>query len=263
MIKRIVVLTLFIFQSSFCNLPNFVLIGPPGCGKGTFSEFMKEYCPSYNYRQISIGDIVRKEIASGTPRGKILAAIPKGKFIPNEIAFDIIEKQILDCMANSQPFIVDGFPKTEAAFDFLVAFFKEKEISSTVQFIHFLLDDNICIQRISGRSVCTRCGKSFNQTNRKPSDVKCCDNNPHSLKVRPGDTVEVTKARLLSYRLDTQPLVGLALKNRFNVFHIDASMSIEQCYAVYSRLMQYLQKPLVIYSTAYTTDGTVLPRTKL
>ena len=88
---------------------NIIIFGPPGAGKGTQSEHLKE---KYNLTYISTGQVLRAEMAAGTEIGlKVKDIIEHGGLASDEIVTEIIEKFILN-HADSNGFLFDGFPRT-------------------------------------------------------------------------------------------------------------------------------------------------------
>lgn len=103
---------------------NLVLFGPPGAGKGTQAVFLAE---TFKLTHISTGDLLREEIAAGTPLG--LAAndlISAGNLVPDSMVIGMIESK-LEEKKDTAGFIFDGFPRTvpqAAALDELLAKYK-------------------------------------------------------------------------------------------------------------------------------------------
>ena len=88
---------------------NIALFGPPGSGKGTQSKLILE---KYGLTYISTGDILRQEIAEGTPLGlEAKSIIDQGGLVEDEIIVQIIEKRI-NTQPNSKGILFDGFPRT-------------------------------------------------------------------------------------------------------------------------------------------------------
>ncbi|MBR3914517.1 MAG: adenylate kinase [Bacteroidales bacterium] len=88
---------------------NIIIFGPPGAGKGTQSDFIKE---KYNLTYISTGQVLRAEMAAGTEIGlKVKDIINHGGFASDEIVTEIIEKFIVN-HPNTDGFLFDGFPRT-------------------------------------------------------------------------------------------------------------------------------------------------------
>lgn len=88
---------------------NIVIFGAPGSGKGTQSERLTE---KYGLTHISTGDVLRKEIKSGSELGKIADSyISKGQLLPDELIVNILA-DTLDKSEIVKGVIFDGFPRT-------------------------------------------------------------------------------------------------------------------------------------------------------
>ena len=88
---------------------NIILFGPPGAGKGTQSQFLRE---KYNLTYISTGEILREEIAAESELGlQVKEIIGKGGLVSDEIVAKIIEKKLIE-NKDSNGFLFDGFPRT-------------------------------------------------------------------------------------------------------------------------------------------------------
>ena len=88
---------------------NIILFGPPGAGKGTQSQFLRE---KYNLTYISTGEILREEIAAESELGlQVKEIISQGNLVSDEIVAQIIEKKLSENM-DSAGFLFDGYPRT-------------------------------------------------------------------------------------------------------------------------------------------------------
>ena len=88
---------------------NIILFGPPGAGKGTQSQFLRE---KYQLTYISTGEILREEIAADTELGlQVKGIISQGGLVSDEIVAAIIEKKLSENLS-SPGFLFDGYPRT-------------------------------------------------------------------------------------------------------------------------------------------------------
>jgi len=88
---------------------NIVLFGPPGAGKGTQSQKIKE---KYELVHLSTGDLLRSEIAAQSALGlKAKELMDKGLLVPDEVVVGMIGKKLTE-NESAKGFIFDGFPRT-------------------------------------------------------------------------------------------------------------------------------------------------------
>lgn len=101
---------------------NIILFGPPGAGKGTQSQQLKE---KYDLTYLSTGDILREEMAAGTETGKkVKDIISKGGLVSDEIVVSIIRGRV-EANQKSAGFLFDGFPRTVRQAEMLDGIMKE------------------------------------------------------------------------------------------------------------------------------------------
>ena len=105
---------------------NILMFGPPGSGKGTQSVTL---AGKYNLLHLSSGDMLRAELAAGTPLGKKMEAImAAGELVPDEVVIAMIAQKI-DATTGKAGFIFDGFPRTVEQAEALQAMLKERGMS--------------------------------------------------------------------------------------------------------------------------------------
>lgn len=126
---------------------NFILLGPPGAGKGTQAKLLVD---NHGVVQLSTGDMLRAAVASGSELGQEAKAVmDAGKLMPDDIMVEIISARIAepDC-ANG--FILDGFPRTTAQAEALDKMLEEKGLPLD-HVIEISVNDSVLIDRINSR----------------------------------------------------------------------------------------------------------------
>ncbi|WP_228852367.1 adenylate kinase [Aegicerativicinus sediminis] len=129
------------------HMKNLVLFGPPGAGKGTQAEFLKE---KYNLVHISTGDVFRYNIKNETALGMLAKSfMDKGELVPDKVTIDMLNAEV-EKNSDAEGFIFDGFPRTEAqaqALDELMDS-KDSEISAMIA---LEVDDEVLVKRLIER----------------------------------------------------------------------------------------------------------------
>ncbi len=180
-----------------------ILLGPPGCGKGTQADII---CKEYSIPHISTGDILRNNVKRGTKIGmNAKEYMDSGRLVPDIIIIHMMKDRFLeeDCRKG---FLLDGFPRTIAqaeAFDDLL---KKMDISLD-HIINIDVPDEDIINRISKRLSCPNCGEVYNLLYKKPTNEMSCDTCGGKLHQRDDDKEEVIRNRLNVYRKQTAPLI--------------------------------------------------------
>lgn len=128
-------------------MTNIILFGPPGAGKGTQANFLKE---KYNLVHISTGDVFRYNIKNETELGNLAKSfMAKGKLVPDEITIDMLSNE-LDKNADANGFILDGFPRTEAQAEALDHLMDDKDTKIDAM-VALEVDDEVLVQRLLER----------------------------------------------------------------------------------------------------------------
>ena len=105
------------------KMKNIVLFGPPGAGKGTQAEFLKEM---YNLVHISTGDVFRFNIKNQTKLGLLAKKyMDEGDLVPDEVTINMLKAEV-EKKPDANGFIFDGFPRTQSQADALDAFLGDK-----------------------------------------------------------------------------------------------------------------------------------------
>lgn len=175
------------------NVPIIWVLGGPGCGKGTQCAKIVE---KYNFTHLSSGDLLRAEVASGSEKGKELAAIMKeGKLVSNEAVLHLLECAIRKSAASSSGFLIDGYPREKdqgAAFEkqispaSLILFFDCADVSCFFLFTifsTFLFFQQTLVDRILARAAASK-------------------------EVRADDNEETLKTRIATFRSNTNDILA-------------------------------------------------------
>jgi adenylate kinase len=184
-----------------------VLLGAPGSGKGTQAKRLVE---RHGIPQISTGDLLRAQRASGTPLGQqAQAAMDAGKLVDDDIVLGMIRERLAEADTRNG-FILDGFPRNLAQAEALDALLGElgKPLDVVVQ-LH--VDYEELTRRIAGRRTCSDCGCVINLFTSPPeAQVSICPKTsaPHQFCQRPDDKEETVKERLRVYDEQTRPLIA-------------------------------------------------------
>jgi len=203
-----------------------VLLGAPGAGKGTQA---KKLIDKYGIPQISTGDILRQNVAEGTPLGKKAKSyMDKGELVPDSVVLGIVEDRLKkdDC---KKGYILDGFPRNTAQAEALDKILASLGMSLTgVLSIDVPKDD--LMKRLTGRRTCKGCGQIYNVYFSPSKNERVCDKCGGALFQRGDDKEETIKRRLDVYDAQTAPLIdyykkGGILKSVTGVGSIDEIFS--------------------------------------
>ncbi len=184
---------------------NLILLGPPGAGKGTQAQ---ELSKRRGLIQLSTGDMLRAAVKAGTEIGlKAKAVMESGGLVSDEIVIGIIADRLVQPDVQNG-FILDGFPRTlpqAAGLDALLAKLGKK-LDAVVE---LKVDDSILIDRIVGRSTCSKCGAGYHDRYRRPKvEGRCDDCGGTEFTRRADDNPETVRNRLMAYYRETAPLIG-------------------------------------------------------
>jgi adenylate kinase len=183
---------------------NLILLGPPGAGKGTQAQLLKD---KRGLVQLSTGDMLRAAVASGSELGKTVKSImASGGLVPDETMINLIADRIAqpDC---AKGFILDGFPRTTRQAEALDAMLAAKGLKLD-GVIELKVDDAALVERISGRYSCGKCGAGYHDSYKKPKKAGVCDScGSEQFTRRDDDKAAVVASRLEAYHRQTAPLL--------------------------------------------------------
>ena len=179
----------------------FILIGPPGSGKGTQAKKISEFL---NYSFISTGDILREEVKKKTKLGNIVKEyMEKGALVRDDLMLKIIKKNL----KKKKGIVLDGFPRTINQAKGLDEILKNKSLKIDKVFYLKVKDEEI-IKRLSSRRICPKCQSVYNLITKKPKNDEVCDICNLKLIQRDDDKEEVIRKRLEVYNEETKELLN-------------------------------------------------------
>jgi adenylate kinase len=180
---------------------NLILLGPPGAGKGTQAERLKD---DFGLPYIGTGDLLRKHKEEGTDLGKEAATyMDAGDLVPDELVIRMILEEIED--RGRDGFLLDGYPRSVGQAEALADALEENGRRLTAALL-IAADDATVIQRLSGRRQCKN-GHLYHVDFDPPKKPGYCDACPNPLYQREDDQPETIKRRLATYHEKTEPLI--------------------------------------------------------
>lgn len=194
-----------------------IFLGPPGAGKGTLAGLVSK---DHGIPQISTGDMFREAIKKETPLGKkVKEILGRGDLVPDELTVDLVRERLSQTDA-AKGYILDGFPRTIPQAEALGRF------QTLDAVVNFAIDDELVVERLSGRLICRNCGAIYHLKNMPPKVPGVCDKCGGPLYTRPDDSLESITNRLKVYRKQTEPLIEFYRKKKL-LKDIDSSKSPE------------------------------------
>ena len=174
-----------------------ILLGAPGAGKGTQSDFIKA---ALKVPVISTGNLLREAIAQGTELGKQAKSfMDGGNLVPDELIVGLMKEKLAtpECENGA---ILDGFPRTVA----------QAEVLETIGGVDVALSievpDEAIVQRMAGRRTCSKCNSTYHIEGNPPKVEGVCDKCGEKLGIRHDDNPDVVLKRLNVYPDQTEPV---------------------------------------------------------
>ena len=176
-----------------------ILLGPPGAGKGTQANFIKE---KFGIPQISTGDMLRAAVKAGTPLGlEAKKVMDAGGLVSDDIIIGLVKDRLQqdDCKSG---YMFDGFPRTIPQADAM------KDAGVAIDFVLEIdVPDAEIVERMSGRRAHLASGRTYHDKYNPPKVEGKDDVTGEDLVQRDDDKEETVKKRLDVYHSQTKPLV--------------------------------------------------------
>ncbi|MCS6802367.1 MAG: adenylate kinase [Chloroflexota bacterium] len=184
-------------------MPNVILLGPPGSGKGTQAGALAE---ALGVIHLSTGELFRDHLRNGTDLGQLAKSyMERGLYVPDEVTVAMVFDRLSHPDAANGA-VFDGFPRTLPQAEALDRGLAERGWQVDRAILLAVPDDEL-IRRLSERWLCRSCGASYNLTSNPPHEEGVCDRDGGPLYQRDDDRPEVVKTRLAVYREQTVPLL--------------------------------------------------------
>jgi len=194
--------------------PQLILLGAPGSGKGTQAARLVS---ELGYEHISTGDLLRKEIKSGSELGqKVQGIMDAGKLVDDHTVLELLNA---NCDLEGSQYIFDGFPRNHEQSKLL-----DSEVlkDAKSRAVYFDIDLDMLAARLVNRRTCSGCGEIYNLLSRPPKVENVCDKCGGELAQRKDDNEETVKTRLQVFKETVEPILSY-YEDQGRLGRIDAS----------------------------------------
>jgi adenylate kinase len=221
----------------------FILIGPPGVGKGTLAQNCKE---KLKWKHLSTGLLCRKfsEIENDLGK-KIKDLIDNGSLIDDNLMLEMLAfdfKLFFEEKKENNNLLLDGFPRNEKQVEKLINFlnFEYKNEEKSIVFIILNADEKIILDRLKNRKVCSnkKCEKIFSINDK----IDFCDICNSPIIKRKDDDIFIIEKRLKFYNENKNKILKIIDFFNLNKIEISANISKEDLFNNFLKLINKFMK---------------------
>jgi adenylate kinase len=182
---------------------NLVLLGPPGAGKGTQADRLRN---DFDLPYYSTGIILREAVEAQSELGrKAKEYMDSGDLVPDELICEVIAERF-DSGEADNGFLLDGFPRTIGQAEMLDRLLDTRGRELTAVLLIEAPDDEV-VRRLSGRRTCAKGQHVYHVEFDPPKHDNVCDQDGSRLIQRDDDKPETVRKRLSVYHDQTEPLI--------------------------------------------------------
>lgn len=200
---------------------NVILMGPPGCGKGTQAN---ELVAARGLAHVSTGNILRAAVRAGNELGRKVASIlDAGELVPDELMSEVL-REALEAVPADRGWLLDGYPRTAPQAESLIGLLEglDQGVDAVVS---IRVPDEEIVARLAGRLTCPACGfVAAGAGGGGPAECPRCG---HEMGVRDDDRPETVRNRLRVFREKTAPAEEI-LARRYPLKPVDGTGSPEE-----------------------------------
>lgn len=184
----------------------YIFLGSVGIGKGTLATKLKN---EFGFIHISTGNLFREIMKGDDDFSKsIKVLMDSGNFIDDETTFKVVKNTLDKVDLVNSNIILDGYPRNIAQIGYLERYMDDNNISNeNITIIILEADKALIIHRLTGRRICSKCGKIYHITDLKPQVDNICDLDQQPLIKRADDSDENIQHRLSVFKEQTQPVL--------------------------------------------------------
>jgi adenylate kinase len=212
-------------------LPNLIVLGAPGSGKGTQAEKISKF---FGYKHLSTGDLLRSEIEKKSELGlRVQEIMAKGNLVSDEIVLELLKTNFKN---GGEPILLDGFPRNIKQASLLDEHLFNG--SDAVKAIYFNVDLSVLKDRIVNRRTCKKCGEIYNlKTKPYGNSGECLKCGNLEILQRKDDTEEVVTNRLNVFKDTFEPVMNY-YRAKHNLLEVNAQQDEQAVFEELKKLIE-------------------------